>query len=403
MIFSLELLQAKQGDCLLLHYGSPQQENIIIIDGGPGRHFNTYRETLKPRLKQIKDKLSPNEPLPISMTMISHMDDDHAAGILRMLQDIESDVEDNIPPYIDIKHLWFNTFDDIIGNIEIPQIADLSSGAAIATIAAQIPGLANMEEHTAAVIASTRQGRIIRDLANKLTIPVNSPFPEMGANKPPMVRADVGSNTIEWDPGLRIQVLHPNFNRLQEMQQKWDTDLKKAHANNDPDIIFASIASRDKSPFNLASIVCLVEFHGKRILLTGDSRDDDILQGLEEANLLDSNGQILVDILKIPHHGSDRNASRHFFERVQARHYVISGDGSHHNPDKSTLVMLSMATRGRNDFTIHMSNEEGKNDLEQILHEFIEDDRARGRTYGFEFREKHKSSKTIDLLQQIDY
>jgi hypothetical protein len=403
MIFSLEMLQAKQGDCLLLHYGTLDNPKIMIIDGGPGRFFNTFKKSLKPRLKEIKDELSPDQALTISMTMISHMDDDHADGIVNLLEDIESDFDDSKEPLVNIENMWFNTFDDIIGNIQISQISSLKPGASVADISNQIPALSNIDHHAGAVVASTKQGRDIRNLADKLSIPVNSPFKKMGRNSPPMVRADSQKKVVDWGDNLSITVLHPNHERLKEMQKKWDQDLKKALRKGDQDIIFASIASRDKSPFNLASIVCMIEFEDKRLLLTGDAREDDILQGLQEANLLDDKGKIVVDVLKIPHHGSDRNVSREFFERIKAKHYVISADGSHHNPDKSTLVMLSMATRGRNNFTIHMTNEEGKHDLKKILKEFIDDDRRRGRTYKFEFREEDEISKTINLLEDINY
>jgi beta-lactamase superfamily II metal-dependent hydrolase len=119
--------------------------------------------------------------------------------------------------------------------------------------------------------------------------------------------------------------------------------------------------------------------------------------------LLDGDDHIHVDILKIPHHGSDRNMSQHFFERVSADHYIISGNGEYNNPDKSTLVMLSMATQGRDDFTIHLTNHEGEHELQKKLDEFIEDDRRRGRTYGFEFRKEDDLSLTVDLLDAIDY
>ena len=35
-----------------------------------------------------------------------------------------------------------------------------------------------------------------------------------------------------------------------------------------------------------------------------------------------------VDVLKMPHHGSDRNMDRAFLERITADHYVFSGNGS---------------------------------------------------------------------------
>ena len=41
------------------------------------------------------------------------------------------------------------------------------------------------------------------------------------------------------------------------------------------------------------------------MLLTGDVRGDHVVSGLQRANLLPG-GKAHVDILKIPHHGSDR-------------------------------------------------------------------------------------------------
>lgn len=403
MLFSLEILQAHQGDCLLLHYGPEDQPSIILIDGGPGRYYNTYINSLEPRLEEIQQNLSPDDPVSLSMAMVSHMDDDHADGIVKLLEDMDSRIEDEEDPLLIVSNLWFNTFDDIIGNLEISGIAQLPAGASPSDIHDFIPSLARAEDHAAMMIASTRQGRDIRDLARKLSIPVNHQFDKIEAGKPKLVRTGEQGKTTLWPGDLTIQVLHPNEERLLEMQKKWDADLKKAEANGDPNIFYASLASRDKSPFNLASIVCLVEFEEKRILLTGDARDDDILQGLENAGLLDDNGEIMLDILKLPHHGSDRNVSRHFFEKVKATNYVISADGRHHNPDRSTLEMLSKATRGRDNFTIHLSNRTGVNDLERELTEFIDADRQKGRSYGFEFREDTKLSKTIDLLEALHY
>ena len=42
------------------------------------------------------------------------------------------------------------------------------------------------------------------------------------------------------------------------------------------------------------------------MLLTGDARGDDVLAGLREAGLL-RRSPLHVDVLKLPHHGSDRN------------------------------------------------------------------------------------------------
>jgi hypothetical protein len=51
-------------------------------------------------------------------------------------------------------------------------------------------------------------------------------------------------------------------------------------------------------------------------------------------------------VLKVPHHGSDRNMTKEFFEQVHATDYVFSGDGEHGNPERETLKMLYDARAG---------------------------------------------------------
>ena len=83
----------------------------------------------------------------------------------------------------------------------------------------------------------------------------------------------------------------------------------------------------------------------KTILLTGDGRGDHLLQGLQQAGLLDAQGKIHVNILKLPHHGSDRNATRGFFRKVTAGQYIISANGLYGNPDLATLIWIVEAAR----------------------------------------------------------
>jgi hypothetical protein len=96
---------------------------------------------------------------------------------------------------------------------------------------------------------------------------------------------------------------------------------------------------------NLSSIVVLAQCNGKTVLLTGDARGDHILDGLKQAKLL-TGGKLHVDVLKVQHHGSDRNATQTFFKTVTADVYVISADGTHGNPDYDTLKWIVEAAHG---------------------------------------------------------
>jgi hypothetical protein len=88
---------------------------------------------------------------------------------------------------------------------------------------------------------------------------------------------------------------------------------------------------------------------GRTMLLTGDGRSDHLLDGLLQAGLLDINGSLHVDLLKLPHHGSNRNITKTFFRKITADTYVASANGRDGNPDLATLIWLveSAAERGQ--------------------------------------------------------
>jgi hypothetical protein len=96
--------------------------------------------------------------------------------------------------------------------------------------------------------------------------------------------------------------------------------------------------------------VVLARSGDRSLLLTGDARSDDIMEGLEAVGLLTDDGPPLtVDVLKLPHHGSIRNVNATFFDRVRARHYVISANGRDGNPEDETLALLFDARREDNE------------------------------------------------------
>ena len=62
---------------------------------------------------------------------------------------------------------------------------------------------------------------------------------------------------------------------------------------------------------------------------------------LETKKLL-KNGKMHVDLLKIPHHGSQHNSTKKFFQQVTADIYVVSGDHvKFPKPHKDTMKWLA--------------------------------------------------------------
>lgn len=395
MILSLEILQAFHGDCLLLHWGTISDPKLMIIDGGPSGVYDAF---LKPRLVDIKQKRGLNKNLPITMVMVSHLDDDHANGICALTDEMVSNGNQR---EFDITHLWVNTFDDILGNNQLPGMASLTASSTEASISSLgLPNLDEIPEDELAVISSTSQGRQLRDNARFLTLAVNKPFPKVPGSDAIVVRGDSPKSKVPL-AGLTITVVSPDQTRLIKLQKQWDKDLKKAKEKGDKKIITAAIASLDTSPFNLSSIACMVEAGGKKILLTGDGRGDFILEGLKKNNLLDSKNKLHVDILKMAHHGSIRNTPLEFFETVTADHYVISADGSNDNPDQGLLdIFISQIKKG----TVYFTNKEGKKKiLKKKMSAFEKEIKDSGSKLKIKFLDEGKPSFLIELGEKIDF
>jgi hypothetical protein len=380
MLFTLEALQAKHGDSLLLHYGKPNDPKLIVIDGGPA---GVYNGSLRPRLAELKDSRSPDAPLSIRMLMVSHLDDDHINGVLAFLNDLVRKQEDNEEVPYDILTLWHNSFDDIVGNEAEEMVKALSAAVKSMSSGGAVSAGVPLSREGGAIVASVTQGRDVRNSAKVLALSVNDPFGTLVA------APGKGKKAITLGDGLKFTVLGPVSDRVEELQIEWNAVLEKKGLATDKSGQALAAAYLDESVFNLSSIVVLAEAGKKRMLLTGDARGDDVLKALKSSGLLKS-GKIHVDLLKLPHHGSDRNVETDFFRAITADHYVISADGRHGNPEVSTLQMISEA-RGKDKFTLHLTNREKRLDT------FFASEKKKGKKYDVVYRDSKALSLWIDL------
>jgi beta-lactamase superfamily II metal-dependent hydrolase len=349
MIFSLDVRPARKGDCLLLHCGTEDNPGLILIDGGPSR---VYQPHLRPRLLEIKQArgLEDDEPLPLDVLMVSHVDDDHIKGIL----DLTRELLDAQKPLIRVGGLWHNSFDEILNRTPKELTASVEAQFGAASLEGELPDEATVEgseedeevvRATLKVLAGIAQGHRLRLDAKKLKWELNLEFDGK------LILAD--KNEVSVLDGLSIIVAGPMQPELVQLQKKHDAWVKSlVDAGKKPSEALAAYV--DKSVHNLSSLVLLVSSGGKQMLLTGDARGDKILEGLEAVGVLDPGGKMHVDLLKVPHHGSANNLDTDFFERITADHYVFCGNGEHGNPERESLEMLFDA-RGEAPFTVHLT------------------------------------------------
>jgi len=344
-VFTLEALQAAHGDSLILHYGPLNKPRFIVIDGGPK---GIFKLSLAPRLKAIQAARG-GGVLEIRMLMVSHIDDDHITGVLDLTKMLrELDDSGTQLPY-DILTLWHNSFDDIAGKISASVGAQLFASAKPKT------------SDGAAIVASVAQGRQLRLDADALGLNMNTGFDDMLLFKKASPSLNIGSD-------LKFTVLGPRQAELDALNKKWDKEVqallakkkKKKGQGGGSELGAADLQALaaefvDNSIHNLSSVVVLAEFDGKRMLLTGDARGDFILDSLRDANLL-KNGKISIDVFKVPHHGSVRNAAAELFETIVADHYVFSADGRDGNPDPPTFDLIFKA-RPKGKYHLWLTND----------------------------------------------
>jgi ribonuclease BN (tRNA processing enzyme) len=388
LMFSLESLRAKHGDALLLHYGTDDDPKLIVIDAGPAGVFN---DAVKPRLHELRKEreLTDDKPLPIELMMVSHLDADHITGIIELMRDLKKRKEAKTPLPWKIARFWHNAFEDLIDDELAPASTAALAPASFGDVLPVDPKKG--ESEAAVVLASVGQGRDLRDLIKFFKLQGNSPFKTL-------VQFPHKSNPVKLGE-LELTIVGPDQENLENLRKDWAQKIKALLAKKDKAAKAEVAAYADKSVYNLSSIVVHVKSGNRTMLLTGDARGDYTLTALEGAGLLEKGGKMEVDILKLPHHGSDRNVKSDYFERIHAKHYVISADGKHTNPDVPTLKMIS-AARPDDDFTIWMANDPvdfAEKEVGVEVAKFFEEEKKNGRKYQVILRKQDELGVRVDL------
>ena len=333
-MLKLHIIQAEFGDCFLLEYGSHTNPKYILIDGGPDSIYDNH---LKAQLQEIRSNGGK-----LDLAILSHIDGDHIIGLLDFFAELREQRANKTTPTIEVDALWHNNFRNTVGNQE-------NIEKQLKTMITKSPKVRNTLALTNNKILSINQGNQLRIAATTLGIPINPKTPNN------LICLDDQPELIIMD-NLSLQIVGPTKQNLERLKKKWIQWLEKYEELTtiaDPSML----AMIDSSVPNLSSIMFLAKAHGKTILFTGDGRGDHLIQGLQHAGLI-VNGKLHVDILKLPHHGSDRDVDKEFFQIITADKYIISANGKYDNPSLSTLTWIVKAAKEqKRRIEIYITNE----------------------------------------------
>lgn len=360
----LTAFQSDKGDCLLLTDTAGSRH--ILVDGGMPVSYKAHVAAALGKLRTAGKT--------IDVVYVSHIDQDHIGGVLRMLDDeaawrvhdFQKKKKNNKskapvvsrPPKV--REIWHNGFSDLLKNNAAPIAKALAAAAPVLAGS----DLAFLREE------ATRQSDLITSIGEAIEVSrrispkqLNIPLNPRSKGRLMMLRKNAKPFRIG---DLKVTIVGPTAAHLTELRDEWNEWLRSTEGKarlkkirdaarreeerlgaSEFDTLMDSLRLEAESfgdpdevtTPNLASLTLLVEDDQTSLLLTGDARGDQIVDGLRAAGRL-TNGTFEVDVLKVPHHGSENNIESDFVETVIARDYVFCGNGSSGNPNTDVIDMI---------------------------------------------------------------
>ena len=157
--------------------------------------------------------------------------------------------------------------------------------------------------------------------------------------------------------GAVLTILSPTWAKLRAMQARWDDEVKAAGLDPiteapspqailpgfeafgfDIDALADFPFTEDDTKPNGSSISFLLEFGGKAMLLGADAHPTVLVDAVRS---LTGGAGLNVDLLKVPHHGSMSNTSKALLEAVNCKAAIFSSNGAYYqHPDKEAVARV---------------------------------------------------------------
>lgn len=305
----IKFFNAGCGDGIHIRFtGDDGRYHNILIDGGT-ENGHLYDVTIRKEIEQIIKRQEI-----IDLWIITHIDDDHIGGILRLIND------EAIFNQLDISKtkIWYNysqwDYDTGIRNTNLK---------------------------------SVRQGIKLREFLSK------------NVHLSEFITDELG--TIDFC-GAKLTLLSPNSEKLKKLMTKWEREeikiVKKKSASKKVsqtsdyktkiEDFNLEAFKEDDSEVNGSSIAFIFTFNGSNFLFLADSHPTVISRSLLNLGFLANEKRLELAYMQVSHHGSKFNTSDLLLDLIKCSHFVISADGfnKHNLPNKETLVRIMKRNPG---------------------------------------------------------
>ncbi len=309
----LYALPAGQGDCLLFQFENNDGVfRHILVDGGNRTkiEFNKLRKTILEILKEGDDGN-------IDLLVVTHSDDDHISGVLKILADDELNQK--------IKKIWFNSEKSISDYFKTS-----FNGTQRYEILESVKGISK---------SSRNQDYDLYKLLK---------------NDQRWNEEIVVAGKEEIIENLKITVLSPSIEKLRILNEYWpkmpltgERKIEKSSSKKgfDHDLSYEEFLNNlhkfeeDTAEVNGSSVALLLEWETKKFLLLSDAHPSVIVESLNKIN---EGKKIKIDALKVSHHGSRKNTNDELLNLLECENFIISSNAnkSHYHPDKEALCRI---------------------------------------------------------------
>jgi len=325
-MFELEMFPASDGDALVLRWGDIENPKRMLIDAG--------RDSCWSSIKQMAEAL-PEDQRTFELLVVSHIDADHIAGVLKMLRDPARPIS--------FKEVWFNAYHHLVGG--------------------------GWETFGPA------QGEAVSDLLEGSPQTWNSSFD----GKAVVIEGDGSPTTVNLGD-LELTLLSPSWPKLQRLANEWKTWLRLEGLDRGqmpdnsslpskivpngfeafgplPDVralATAPVIDDDGAP-NGSSIAFAASYERRRVLLCADAHPDLLASSLAKLTPAERR----FDLVKLSHHGSKGNFSRALADSLDCQRFAISTNGSRHrHPDPESVSRILMWKSGKKQLYFNYRHQE---------------------------------------------
>lgn len=351
----IKVFKANEGDSILVSCDKDKQFNMMIDMGVRDTYFNY----IKPELINLNRKGKR-----LNLLVISHIDNDHIAGAIEFIKDNED--KEHI---IRVDEVWHNTYRHLQFEKEKKINVSERTKNELKRIKDSNPYKAY---HTGSKDISIKQGISFGGYLLKYNYAWNKSFNEKAVSVEEC-------NSINFNDNIKIIPISPNKSKLNKLAKKWLSDIDrkynireigeeeiwddafeyymhnlKEHFGGEKNISSKKLNIEkieeltdkeeiDKSETNGSSIAFILECKEddrvKKLMFLGDAHEDIIFDKLRY--LKDEGYDLSFDLVKISHHGSNKNISQRLINLIESDRFIISTDGKKHkHPNIETIAKI---------------------------------------------------------------